>query len=559
MNSIHIGKHFVIVSIVLFLASCATYRTKYIDETDAVDVKDSKEILHTFYLVGDAGLSPMGGMNKALKIFKKKLDKADENSTAIFLGDNIYPAGLPDPKDSTAAYLKAKNDLDAQVKTLENFKGKPVFIPGNHDWYTEGVVGLNRQQKYIQKQLDDKDAFQPQDGCPIETIEINDKLTMIVIDTEWYLTNWDKRPGINDKCDIKSRAQFLLELEDKIKDNREKTTIIAMHHPMFSYGPHGGQYSFKQSMYPKGNIGPLPFLGTFVNVLRRTTGASIADVNNKRYNELKQRLITLAQYSDKVILTSGHEHTLQYIVEESTPQIVSGSGAKKGVTRLLNGSKFSTGHMGYATLKIFTDGSSRVRFYGVKEGSEDEEFLYTSEVLPPDPGVNENTYESSFGKEASASIFTPEEIDRSKFFKRLWGERYRKYYGTKVTAPTVNLDTLFGGLTPVKMGGGHQSKSLRLRHKNGKEYVMRAMRKVSELYLQSMVFQKQYVMDDLKDTYTEGFLLDFYTGAHPYAPFTIGPLSDAVGLYHTNPVLYYMSLNNLLLKILMKNLEMSFI
>ena len=416
MKSIRNAKHFAIIIFSFCMASCATYKTKYLDENDAVDVQDTKKVLHTFYLIGDAGLSPMGGMNKALTIFKKKLDNAEKNSTAIFLGDNIYPAGLPDPKDSTAAYLKAKNDLDAQVKTLENFKGKSIFIPGNHDWYTEGVVGLEREQKYIQKQLDDKDAYQPQDGCSIETIEVNDGLTIIVVDTEWYVTNWNKRPDINDKCDIKSRDQFLLELEDKIKDNREKTTIIAMHHPMFSYGPHGGQYSFKKSLYPKGGIGPLPILGTFVNVLRRTTGASTADLQNKRYNDLKQRLVTLAQYSDKVILASGHEHTLQYIVEQSTPQIVSGSGAKKGVTRLLNGSKFSTGHMGYATLKVFTDGSSRVRFYGVKEGSDDEEFLYTSEVLPPDRDINEENYENTFPAEVSASIFTPEEVDKTKFF-----------------------------------------------------------------------------------------------------------------------------------------------
>jgi hypothetical protein len=32
-------------------------------------------------------------------------------------------------------------------------------------------------------------------------------------------------------------------------------------------------------------------------------------------------------------------------------------------------------------------------------------------------------------------------------------------------------------------------------------------------------------------------LEDFYTGSHPYAPFVIGPLADAVGVFHTNPVL----------------------
>ena len=55
-----------------------------------------------------------------------------------------------------------------------------------------------------------------------------------------------------------------------------------------------------------------------INTLRKTAGPSIADLDNKRYRELKSRVVTLAQYSNKVIFVSGHEHSLQYIVEEKT-------------------------------------------------------------------------------------------------------------------------------------------------------------------------------------------------------------------------------------------------
>jgi len=34
-------------------------------------------------------------------------------------------------------------------------------------------------------------------------------------------------------------------------------------------------------------------------------------------------------------------------------------------------------------------------------------------------------------------------------------------------------------------------------------------------------------------------LNDIFTGSHPYAPFVIGTMSDALGIFHTNPVLYY--------------------
>ena len=227
---------------------------------------------------------------------------------------------------------------------------------------------------------------------------------------------------------------------------------------------------------------PLPVLGTVINVLRRTTGASTTDVNNARYRELKKRIVTLAQYSEKVIFASGHDHNLQYIVENNTPQILSGSGAKKGTTRLLNGSQFSTGKMGYASLEVYTDGSSRVRFYGVNE-AEEEEFLYTTEVLEADEKLASQEYPNDFPATVKASVYTQEEITKSGFFKAVWGERYRKYYGTEVTAPTVRLDTLYGGLTPIRKGGGHQSKSLRLEDGEGRQYVMRALRKLSLIHI----------------------------------------------------------------------------
>ncbi|MBC30004.1 MAG: phosphoesterase [Muricauda sp.] len=530
-------KHCLIALSVLFLWACATKKTQYADAQSAIRSTPDKEVVHTFYLIGDAGKSPIGGMNPVLKKFRSRLSEAPKNSTAIFLGDNIYPAGLPDKKDSTQAYIEAKSHLDAQLATLENYKGKPVFIPGNHDWYTEGLIGLKRQENYIEEKLDSKEVFFPENGCAMEHFKIGDDILVITIDTEWYLTNWNKRPDINDNCDIRDRERFFEELESLIKKNRDRTTLIAMHHPMFSYGPHGGHYSLEKHIYPKGHTIPLPGFGTLINVLRRTSGASIADMQNKRYNELKKRVVTLAQYSENVILASGHEHTLQYIVEENTPQIVSGSGAKEGAARLLNGSRFSTGKRGYAILKVFGDGSSWVEFYGV-EGN-NEALLFSTQVLPPERKTVQFKGREDFPKYVSTSIYTEEEVDKSNFFKTLWGERYRKYYATKVKAPTVRLDTLFGGLKPVRKGGGHQTKSLRLEHKDGRQFVMRALKKSAELYLQAIAFKDRYIVGDFEDTYTEALLLDFYTGSHPYAPLTVGTLSDAVGIYHTNPKLYY--------------------
>lgn len=536
--NIRMNKLFTLFVIPLFFGSCATYESKYRSIKKVPDVPNTKEISHTFYLIGDAGLSPINGMNPALKIFRDHLNSATENSTAIFLGDNIYPSGLPNPDESDRAYLEAINHLDAQLESLSEFKGNSIFIPGNHDWYSDGLKGLERQQNYIQDKLGNKDVFFPQDGCPLEKIEIDDKIVVIAIDSEWYLTNWNRHPTINDECEIKDRETFFEELESLIKKNRDKTTILALHHPMFTYGSHGGQFSIKENLNPAGGNFPFPILGSVVNLLRKTSGASITDLQNKWYRELKNRLVTLAQYSDKVILASGHEHSLQYIVEDNTPQIVSGSGAKKGATRLLNGAMFSTGRMGFAQLEVYTDGSSEVKYFGVGQNYESE-LLFTSQVLPPDRNKSYVYIGKDFPKEVTASVYAKEDITKSKIFETIWGKRYRKYYGIEVTAPTLKLDTLFGGLRPVRKGGGNQSKSLRLTDRNGKEYVMRGVKKSAEVYLQAMAFKEKYVIGEFEDTYTEDLLMDFYTGVFPYGILTVSTLSDAVDVYHPNPRLYY--------------------
>ena len=88
----------------LFLNACATYKPQYKDETINKTFPKVKEITHTFYLIGDAGNSPLGTQSEALKDFETELEKATKQSTAIFLGDNIYPAGMPEKSKDERAF-----------------------------------------------------------------------------------------------------------------------------------------------------------------------------------------------------------------------------------------------------------------------------------------------------------------------------------------------------------------------------------------------------------------------------------------------------------------------
>lgn len=517
---------FYLFLLTLIIQSCATFKPQYNTDGKNVEYPYDKKIVHTFFLIGDAGNGLIKDTANNSNSLVNNLNIATKNSTLLFLGDNIYPVGMP--KKDNKNRKEAEKNIQNQIDLVSSFKGKTIFIPGNHDWYSSGVEGLKREQEFVEKKLGKK-SFLPKNGCAIETIKISDDVVLIIVDSQWYITNWNNQPTINDDCDIKTRANFLDEFRNEIKKSRGKTTLVAIHHPMFSNGTHGGQYSFKSYLKP------LPVLGSFKNLIRETSGISNADMQNEQYNELKKNLVAAAQQNDKVVFLSGHDHSLQYIIEDNLHQIISGSGSKVSATLNVKGGQFSYGVNGYAIIDVFDDGSSFVRFIN----SNDNKVIYQSVILMPDTNKQDIVFNTTFPPEIKSSIYDSKATHKSKFYNFLWGKKYRETYSVPVTAKTVNLDTLFGGLTPVRKGGGNQSKTLRLKTKEGNQYVMRAMKKNASQYIQSSIFKDQYVEGKFKNTATEALVMDVFTGSYPYAPLIIPELSKAIGVYHLNPKLYY--------------------
>lgn len=513
--------------IIVFLAlfSCATFE-KQIKPGTNLQESTEKEIDHRFYFIGDSGNAMLDSTTVALEALKSRLSKETREATILFLGDNIYPKGMPE-KGSEDREL-AEHRLNIQIESVKSFKGKSIFIPGNHDWYNKGVEGLKRQQEIVEAQLG-KNSFLPKDGCSIKRINISEDIVLIIVDSQWYITNWDLHPTINEDCELKTRDLFLEEFRSEIKKARGKTTLVAIHHPMFSNGPHGEQYSLKDY------LSPIPVLGSVKNLLRETTGVVNADLTNKFYNDLKKNLVAAAKQNDKVIFVSGHEHSMQYLVEDHIPQIISGSGSKITATRNVRGGQFSYAENGFAILDVYKDGSSNIRFISAKENK----IEFQTQVLKPNPQDAAIDYPIITQDSIKMSIMAKEETSKSKTYKFFWGERFREDYSTPVSAKVVYLDTLLGGLTPTRKGGGTQSKTLQFKDSEGKRYVLRAMKKQAAQFIQAAIFQDQYVEDQFEDTYSEDLIQDIFTGSYPYGTFVIGTLSDAINLAHLNPKLYY--------------------
>ncbi|TDW48663.1 calcineurin-like phosphoesterase family protein [Flavobacterium sp. 270] len=542
---ITIIKNYTIVTASLFiLNSCATHKAQYgknVSANENENATDTIKIAHTFYLVGDAGNADEPQAQQTLELLHTKLKKSNKKATLLFLGDNIYPKGFPSDNNPSEKAL-AETKLTNQLKLADGFKGKTIVIPGNHDWYS-GIKGLESQADFVTKHLNNKKAFLPRKGCPIEDVKIDSTATLIAIDSEWFLEDWDNHPTINDNCDIKTREDFFKELESILNKNQEKTVVIAIHHPLLSNGTHGGQFSLEKQLFPLEQKIPLPIIGSFINLLRKTSGVSPQDIQNKQYTIYAKRIKTLLQKQKNVIVVSGHDHNLQYINKENIKQIISGAGSKSEAARAINPNDFSYGGNGYAMLTLFKSGDAKVTYFGNENNK--EKMLFEHEIIKAKEfnwAANENKFPSTF----TTSIYTPEMTHKSIVHKFLFGNHYRKYYSMPIEAKTATLDTLMGGLKPIREGGGHQSVSLRVADPQGREYVMRALKKSATVFLQSVAFKDQYIVNDFEDTYAENFLLDFYTTSHPYTPFVIGSMSDKLKLPHTNPVLYYIPKQNAL-------------
>ena len=117
----------------------------------------------------------------------------------------------------------------------------------------------------------------------------------------------------------------------------------------------------------------------------------------------------------------------------------------------------------------------------------------------------------------------------SKWNEFWWGAHWRDEWTTLVTFPVFNMDTTAGGLTPLKKGGGHETKTLRLLGKNGREYVLRTIDKSLDVL----------VPEEFKESFINDVVNDQISTAHPYGPLVASKLADKAGLMHTNPFIAF--------------------
>ncbi len=497
----------------------------------SAQISNEPVITHRFVLIGDAGRL-LNGKSIVPDAVAKHISKTDSMATIIFLGDNVYPKGLPDKEDTN--FEEYTEVLSKQLLPFELHAAKVYVVPGNHDWQKSGPEGwdrVRRQAAWIDSLHKDNIIFLPKEGCPgPEEININDSLTLVILDTQWWLHPFDK-PGVEDDCACKTEDDVINALKDIAYRNRNKRILFTSHQPLRSYGIHGGYYTWKQHLFPFTEMSdnayiPLPILGSLYPLVRGTFG-NIQDLKHPEYRNMVARIEEAFSIAPDVIYAGGHDHSLQLIQEGTQSYIVSGSGINRERVKKGKNASYVSDQRGFVELVYRSDGSEQIIIYEVDEQANYSvayDTVLPIKLLPKEIPL---TTEVCIEQDRIRVAIAPEYDQVNKAHRFWFGENYRKLWATPVTVNVFYIQK--EGLQILQQGGGQQTKSLRMVDSLGKEWVLRTIQKDPAKALP----------ENLRGTVAKNIVQDQISAAHPYAPLTVPLLAEALNIPHASPQIVY--------------------
>ncbi|HVF40355.1 MAG TPA: hypothetical protein VM939_10675 [Gemmatimonadaceae bacterium] len=292
------------VAILAIASSCVPHHV--IGKVEPADIET------TLFLIGDAGEPDPRESGAALDSLSAQAAVAPERSIIVFLGDNVYPAGIP--HDSALNYADARRRLEVQVRAVpRGVRG--IFVPGNHDWAQSGPFGLaaiRLQQRLIAQLAGGRDVrMLPGNGCPGPAKIDVGRLRLINLDTQWWLHSYIVKDSASG-CAIEPRpGAVTAALRAQVGEKREGgVTVVTGHHPMMTGGEHGGYC---------GITGPF-----------RRFGGTSQDILSSSNRRMRDSLVSAFIVQPPLVYAAGHEHNLQALKGTPFTQylLVSGAGSQ---------------------------------------------------------------------------------------------------------------------------------------------------------------------------------------------------------------------------------------
>lgn len=359
----------IIQAVQLTSAGCSHTKPYYHPDIPEIGKRDSEtgDVLHyRLLLLGDGGKPNPG--EPVLETLGEWAKKDAAKTIIVFLGDNMYPEGMTERRKHEAA-----ERLAPQLSVVKTAGVHGLFIPGNHDWASgkaEGYSALLAQEQFINDALSGELNFLPSGGSPgpvaLELPKANPAVRLIVLDTQWWLHPHEKPE--------KSPERIIEELLTLL--NTELPVIVVGHHPLETYGPHGGFFDWKSHLFPARDVKewlwvPVPIFGAAYPYWRKYWYKSDQDISGARNKNMVAQLNrafstrkSTNQDLSLLIYASGHEHSLQ-VLKNDIPDylLVSGAAASQKVTEVTSGENtlFAHQHTGFMAIDFFTDGKVLLR------------------------------------------------------------------------------------------------------------------------------------------------------------------------------------------------------
>ncbi len=496
----------------------------------------SEQPIETLYILGDAGYST--GENPLLEKLKTEWSTVNEDASVVFLGDNLVTPTLSVRDSFDVNLYKEKNVLIEQLESLQPFQGKSYFLSGEKDWnngHAGGTKAVKAQEEFIEKFYEDKKVrMVPSNACgDPKVVKINKDLIYVFLNSQWWLQNWEKEELMNKGCDLKTRRQLLVVLEQIIGEHKNDQIILFMHHPLKSNGHHGGRFSFIEHVFPltmvnKNLFVPLPFIGSSYPIYKNVSG-SHQDLAHELYRELINGIEGIIfKYKPNIVLAGAHDHNLQYFGSEKKHYLVSGSASNSTFVARSKSADYVNNDTGFSKLKFYEDGSSFIEFYILEDDQLKLDYQHQLTEKKDNTKIASKEYPSV---DIDSFTMAPNEnFQAGPLHEKILGKNYRDLWATSVTYPAIDLEKQNGGLEIIKKGGGMSSNSLRVQANDGKQYILRSVNKVYTRNI-PIQFRKLKAINLLRDQNSSNNL---------YAPMVLDNLSEAVGIYFNRPMPYFL-------------------
>ncbi len=327
-----------------------------------VPAAEPTDVVGSLFLIGDAG-GPVDH-DQVLAAVENDLKKAPHRSYVVFLGDNVYPHGLPD--SSATEFRQAAERLTRQIEVVTRSNVRGLFIPGNHDWDKSGPLGLDRvrfAERTIARVRGDSVVQLPSNGCPGPAPWEAGPFLVIALDTEWWLGKHARGAP----CGAATDSAVAAQLSALIAGAGSRHVVVAGHHPLRTGGAHGGKFSLLEHLFPLRHVKPwlwvpLPLIGSLYPIAR-ANGISRQDVSNSRNREMRLAIENAMRPHRPLAYAAGHEHTLQVFAGDAARWfLVSGSGyyAHGGYVASVDSTRYRSSASGYMRLDALRDGRVRL-------------------------------------------------------------------------------------------------------------------------------------------------------------------------------------------------------